>query len=178
MLLPAITLLLLLASVPVATHAADQGATEGASRQAGGLAVSGQWMRALAAGLPAAGYFTLANGSELPARLIGARSADCGSLTLHQTIRQHTMSAMSGMDPQNPAHGMPGGMPGMSMMQPVDGVPVAAHGTIRFMPGGYHLMCEQPTGAVRPGQNIPVTLLFEPGGSLDTVFPVRSARGR
>ena len=172
---PAITLLLLLACVPVAwvpvaTHAADQEA----SRPADGLAVSGQWMRALAAGLPAAGYFTLANGSERPVRLVGARSAACGSLTLHQTVRQHTMSAMSGMDPQNPARGMPG----MSMMQPVAGVPVPAHGTIRFMPGGYHLMCEQPTGAVQPGQGIPVTLLFEPGGSIEAVFPVRSARGR
>ena len=162
MLRPAMTSLLLLACAPVAARAAD------------GLAVSGQWMRALAAGLPAAGYFTLANGSGQPARLVGARSPACGSLTLHQTVRQHTMSAMSGMDPQNPAHGMPG----MSMMQPVDGVPVAAHGTIRFMPGGYHLMCEQPTDAVRPGQSIPVTLLFEPGGSLDAAFPVRSARGR
>ena len=172
MLQPAITLLLLLASVPVAACAADQEAHQEASGPADGLAVFGQWMRALAAGLPTAGYFTLANGSSRPARVVGARSAACGSLTSHQTVRQHTMSPMSGMDPQNPAQGLLG----MSTMQPVDGVP--AHGTIRFTPGGYHLMCEQPTGAARPGQGIRVTLLFEPGGSLDAVFPIRSARGR
>ncbi len=145
-----------------------------AAAAANGLAVSGQWMRALAGGMPAAGYFVLRNDAAMPARLIGASSPACGSLTLHQTIRQHTMSAMSALDPQNPT----AGMPGMSMMQPVAGVPIASHGTIGFTPGGYHLMCEQPTDAVRPGASVEVTLRFEGGGTLDAAFPVRSARGR
>jgi copper(I)-binding protein len=139
-----------------------------------GVAVSGQWVRALSAGLPAAGYFTLSNGSARPVRLVSASSPACGNLTLHQTVRQHTMSAMSARDPQNPM----AGMPGMSSMQPVAGVMVAAHGTVSFTPGGYHLMCEQPGAGVQPGQSIAVTLRFAGGGEIASLFPVRGARGR
>ena len=158
--LRSITAALLLAAMPAAARPAD-------------LTVSDPWMRALTGGLPAAGYFTLANHSERPVLLVGARSPACGSLTLHQTIRQHPMSAMSAMGPQA-GHGMPG----MSMMQPVAALPVAAHGMVRFTPGGYHLMCDHPTDAVQPGRSIPVTLLLESGRTLDAAFPIRDARGR
>ena len=153
--------LLLLASLPARARQAD-------------LTVSDPWMRALAGGLPAAGYFTLANHSGQPVLLVGARSAACGSLTLHQTVRQHAMSAMSGMDPQDAGHGMPG----MSMMQPVAALPVPAHGMVRFTPGSYHLMCGHPTDAVQPGRSVQVTLLFESGRTLDAAFAIRDARGR
>ena len=143
-------------------------------QDAPGVTVSEQWMRALSAGLPAAGYFTLGNGSARPVRLVGASSPACGSLTLHQTVRQHTMSAMSARDPRNPL----AGMPGMSTMQPVAGVTVAPHDTVGFTPGGYHLMCEQPAAMVRPGQSIAVTLHLAGGADIVSVFPVRSARGR
>lgn len=157
--------------------AAAQGA---ATAQGAELAVSGQWMRALTAGLPAGGYFTLTNKADQPVRLVGASSPDCGSLTLHQTIHTHSMSAMSAMDKDNPhggAHGGMGSMGGMSSMQPVAEVVVPAHGSIRFAPGGYHLMCEQPTEAVRPGQSIDVTLRFENGGTIRAAFPVKGVRG-
>ena len=165
--------LLLLALVPAASLVAVPAGAEDAP----GVAVSGQWVRALAAGLPAAGYFTLSNGSPRPVRLVGASSPACGSLTLHQTVRQHAMSAMSARDPQNPTLGMPG-MAGMSTMQPVAGVAVAAHGTVSFTPGGYHLMCEQPAASVQPGQSVAVTLHFATGEAVASMFPVRSARGR
>ena len=142
-----------------------------------GLSISGQWMRALTPGLPAAGYFTLANALDHPVQLVGAASPACGSLTLHQTMLHRTMSAMSAMDPDNPDHGVP-----MASMQPIAAVAVPAHGMIRFAPGSYHLMCEQPTGAVQPGHSIPVTLHvegagLEGGGSIAGDFPVRGPRG-
>ena len=168
--MPRPALPLLLALVPAVSLIA----TVAGAQDAPGVTVSGQWMRALAAGLPAAGYFTLSNGSARPVRLVGASSPACGSLTLHQTVRQHAMSAMSARDPQNPM----AGMPGMSTMQPVAGVAVAAHGTASFTPGGYHLMCEQPGASARPGQSIAVTLRFMGGEDVTAMFPVRSARGR
>ncbi len=42
-----------------------------------------------------------------------------------------------------------GGMSGMDM---VDKVIVPAGGTVRFAPGGYHLMCENPTAEDESGQ--------------------------
>ena len=163
--LPLLALPLLAAGAPAA--AAAPGAQ---------LSVSGQWIRALTANLPAGGYFTLANNSDRPARLVGAASPGCGSLSLHQSIHKHSMSAMTANDPANPGGGM-ASMGGMSSMQPVSGVVVPPHGSIRFAPGGYHLMCEQPTGAVQPGKSIAVTLRFEDGNTVTAAFPVKGARG-
>ena len=137
------------------------------------VSVSGQWVRSLGGTLPAAGYFTLRNDGAAPVRLTGAASPACGSLTLHETVRQHTMSAMSALDPNNP----PGGMARMSSMQPVAQVLVPGHASIRFAPGGFHLMCEQPTAAVRPGQQIEVTLRLDHDAVVTSAFPVRGPRG-
>lgn len=146
-----------------------------------GISISGQWMRALTSGLPAAGYFTLTNGLDHPVQLISAASPACGSLTLHQTTLRHSMNAMSALDPANPEGGMQphDSMPGGSMasMQAVAAVPVPAHGSIRFTPGGYHLMCEQPSDAVRPGQAVPITLGLGDGSRIAIDFPVRGPRG-
>ncbi len=110
-------------------------------------------------------------------QLVGASSPACGSLTLHQTLREHAMSAMSGLDPDNGRGGSAAAMPGMTTMQPVAGVPVPGHGAAQFAPGGYHLMCEHPTPALQAGRSITVTLRFADGRSLRAAFPVRSARG-
>jgi copper(I)-binding protein len=138
-----------------------------------GLQVSGQWMRALTGSLPAAGYFTLSNGLDHPVQLVGAASPACGSLTLHQTTLRHS-SSMGAMSMQ-PHDAMPGGS--MASMQAVAAVPVPAHGSVGFAPGGYHLMCEQPTGAVRAGRAIPVTLSLGDGSTITVDFPVRGPRG-
>ena len=152
------------------------GAVPAAAQDAPGLSLVDAWIRELAPGLPAAGYFTLRNDSGATVQLVGASSPDCGSLTLHQTIREHAMSAMSGLDPGNAREGM-GAMPGMTTMRPVAAVPVPGHGAVRFAPGGYHLMCEHPTPAVQAGRSVAVTLRFAGGRSLRAAFPVRSPRG-
>jgi periplasmic copper chaperone A len=167
--LPALPLLVVL---PLAAVAPGRAAAAPGAQ----LSVSGQWIRALTANLPAGGYFTLANNSNRPERLVGAASPGCGSLSLHQSIHKHAMNAMTANDPANPRGGM-ASMGGMSSMQPVSGIVVPPHGSIRFAPGGYHLMCEQPTDAVRAGQSIAVTLRFEDGNTVTASFPVKGARG-
>ncbi len=130
--------------------------TLAAGAPAGSLVVSQAWIRALAPGIPAAGYFTLANQGDRAAKLVGAASPACGSLTLHRTM---AMGAT------------------MSTMQPVAALTVPPHGSVRFAPGGYHLMCEQAGAAVQPGRSIPVTFRFDDGRSVRSDFPVRGARG-
>jgi hypothetical protein len=134
------------------------GAAPGAVAQAapGGLEVSGQWFRFIMASRPAAGYFTLSNPTATPRRLTGASSPGCGMVMLHRSVTEN----------------------GIDRMVMVPSVTVPPHGSLKFAPGGYHLMCMQPTAAMQPGKTVAVTLKFSGGGSLSAPFPVRGATGK
>lgn len=116
--------------------------------------VSGGWIRSLPGG-PAGGYFTLTNDTGRPIVLVGASSPACGMLMLHKTES----------------------MGGMSTMEDVANIPVAPGGTLTFAPGGYHLMCMDPTALIRPGNKVLVTLIFEDGSKVTSPFIVRGATG-
>jgi periplasmic copper chaperone A len=120
------------------------------------VAVSGAWMRALPGGLPAGGYFTLHNGTAKTLTLQGAASPACGSLMLHKS---DTM----------------GGMASMSDVKTID---VAPGGTLKFSPGGYHLMCMAPRDGLKRGARVAVTFDFTDGTKLKTAFDVRGANGK
>jgi copper(I)-binding protein len=120
-----------------------------------GVAVHDPWMRSIIPSRPAAGYFALTNDSGTAMSVVGASSPGCGMLMLHRSVSQ-------------------GGQESMMM---VKSVPLPAHGSVAFAPGGYHLMCMQPTDAVKPGGAVPVTLRFGNGDSLTATFPVRGATG-
>jgi copper(I)-binding protein len=120
------------------------------------LQVSDAWMRALPAHLPAAGYFTLHNTGASEVSLTGASSPACGVLMLHK-------SAESG---------------GMGTMEDVKGLAVPAGGDVKFAPGGYHLMCMDPTAAIKPGASVEVTLSFAGGGKTTAAFAVKDAQGK
>ena len=123
---------------------------------AGNLVVSGAWFRLLPAGLPAAGYFKLQNESGKAAVLTGAETAACGMTMLHKT--EH--------------------MGGMDQISMVDSVEIGAGETFEFKPGGYHLMCMDPSSAISRGGKIIVTLVFADGTKLPAEFEVRGANGR
>ena len=119
------------------------------------LAISNAWLRALPAGLPAGGYFTLHNTTAKPIVLSGASSSACGMIMLHKS------EAMSGM-----AH-----------MSDVETVSIPSGGKVEFAPGGYHLMCMNPAPAIKPGGQVGVTLEFADGTRLEAKFSVRGANG-
>jgi hypothetical protein len=123
---------------------------------AGPLSVSDAWIRAMPAGIPSGGYFTLRNNGARDVVLTGAATPACGSLMLHKS--------------ENTG--------GMSSMHHVDEVDVPAGGSISFAPGGYHLMCMQATSAITPGAKVPVTLTFKDGGKVTASFAVRNAAGK
>jgi copper(I)-binding protein len=95
---------------------------------------------------------TLHNAAKQPAVLTGARSPACGMLMLHRTISAGGTERMIG----------------------VDQVTVPAEGSVRFAPGGYHLMCMQPH--MHRGESVPVTLMFGDGRELVVSFPVHGAK--
>lgn len=122
----------------------------------GGLTISHPWMRYVIPGMPTASYFTLSNNSDHQVVLTGAASPECGQLMLHQSMAQN----------------------GMAQMQMVQSIPVPAHRSVTFSPGGYHLMCMSPAATIKPGQQVPVTLRFQDASSVSAVFPVYGAKGK
>jgi periplasmic copper chaperone A len=121
-----------------------------------GVAISQPWMRFITASSPVAGYFTMTNNTDREVALTGAESSDCHQLMVHRSLELN----------------------GMSQMKMVERVVVPPHGSVKFEPGGYHLMCMAPSPAATPGHRVPVTLHFEDGRSLPAEFPVRRATGK
>jgi copper(I)-binding protein len=120
------------------------------------LTVSDAWIRALPSSIPSGGYFNLHNGGKTSVTLTGVSSPACGMLMLHRTEN----------------------MGGVSQMSDIAGVNVPAGETIKFSPGGYHLMCMNATGAIKPGKMALVTLKFSDGETINAIFAVRNASGK
>lgn len=125
-----------------------------AAAQPASLVVSDGWFRSLPGKLPAAGYFNVRSNSSTAVAITGAEAQGCAALMLHQ-------STDTG---------------GMSRMAMVGSVVVPPGGTVKFAPGGYHLMCTSPT--LKIGGRVPVTLHLSNGGSIVTAFQVRGATGK
>jgi copper(I)-binding protein len=79
-------------------------------------------------------------------------------LTPHAEMHEERRDTMPGM-----ASG-----PAMTMMhmEPVPALPIAPHSTVRFAPGGYHIMLIGPTQTLTRGDSIAVTLHFARAGAL------------
>ncbi len=119
-----------------------------------GVTVSAPWMRYLLPNIPAGGYLVLTNTGDTPAVLTGAASPACGMLMLHKSQDSS----------------------GMAMMMDVPNVAVPPHGSVTFAPGGYHLMCMQPS--MKVGGKVAVTLNFQDGSTLAVTMPVYGASGQ
>ena len=127
-----------------------------ASAFAGPVTVSGGWFRALPANLPSGGYFTLLNNGPTEIALTGAASPACETLMLHE-------SETTG---------------GMAQMTDVKSILVVPGATLKFAPGGYHLMCMNPTPEMKPGATVFVTLQFLGGKAVMVPFAVKNAKGQ
>ncbi len=108
-------------------------------------------MRLVIKDRPAAGYFTLHNGSGREIVLTGVASNVCGMLMLHQSTRDN----------------------GVDKMFAVKSVTMPAHGRLSFAPGGYHLMCISPGRDMVIGRSVQVTLQFADTRTITVQFPVR-----
>lgn len=108
------------------------------------IAVESAWARpTLKEGATSAAYLSIANGGKGDDRLLAASSAVAGKVSLHSSSSEG----------------------GISRMRPIkDGVTIPAGQTIRFEPGGNHLMLERLKRRLADGDKIPVTLQFERSG--------------
>ena len=127
-----------------------------AAARADSITITDAWIRALPTSVPSGGYFTLHNAGDKTVTLVGAESPACGMLMLHKSTD----------------------MGGMTSMRDVAAVEVPAGTSVKFKPGGYHLMCMGAKPAIKPGLKIPVMLTFKDGSKVTTEFAVRNAAGK
>lgn len=112
-----------------------------------GVTISNAWF-ARAPDSAFLGFFTIANSGEKPLLMTGWQSPACHHLSFEETNGEVSGSALDKMT-------VPGGT------------------KMAFVRGGYHLMCDGPTGTLQPGGTIPVTISFRSGQTLTAPFEIR-----
>lgn len=117
----------------------------------GGVTVSEVWTRpVIIEGRPSAVYFTLRNDTNEADTLIKAQSSLAEHIELH--VHKHEDGVMR-------------------MMQ-VAAIPLAAHGTVKVAPGGYHLMVFGLRKKLAAGDEFPLTLTFTHAGKVAVLAKV------
>jgi periplasmic copper chaperone A len=105
--------------------------------------------------LPMAGYFSITSHASTPLQLVGAASPAFGHVMLHRSLHEGSVARM--------VH--------------VEAIDLASDQTLVFEPGGYHLMLMHRKKALQPGEEVPVTLRFGNGETLEVPFRVEGAQG-
>jgi copper(I)-binding protein len=116
------------------------------------LSVTDAWMRATPGTEVAAVYLTLHNNGPAAVTIVGARSPLAQAAMIHETQLVGTQSTM-----RAPAE-----------------LILAPGQTLRFAPGGLHLMLHGLTRALAAGDQVPLELLLKDGGTLAVTAHVRS----
>ena len=123
---------------------------------AGSIQVNEAFTRAVMAGGVGGVFLTIVNTGAAD-RLTGATSPNAAKAELHQSISDN----------------------GVMKMRPVDGLDIPTGGTVKLVPGGYHLMLTGLTQGLTAGGHLPVTLIFQNAGMVeveaDVVKPGGSA---
>lgn len=136
------------------------------------VVVDDVWARASAMMQDAgAVYFDVTGGAE-DDRLIGASvSADVAAMVeIHETVEAEMPGTTMGMATGSTmGHGMGAGP---MRMQEVDSVEIPAGVTVRFVPGGYHVMLLQLAQPLEVGSTFDLTLVFEKAGEVVVVAEV------
>ncbi len=122
---------------------------------AGLISVTHATFRMITPDVPAAAYFDLRNLEEIPIVLTGARSPACGGMTIHQSST----------------------MGGMARMRETPAIVLQPHQAVSFRPGGYHLMCMNPSAALMHARTVPIRLQFKGYIPIETTFAITDALG-
>lgn len=126
------------------------GDASAASRTDSRIEVRNPWSRPAAAGMVGVGYMTLVNPGDRPEALVSVESPAADRVEIHR-------SAMEG---------------GVMTMSPQARVETPARGSVAFAPGGYHLMFIGLKRALKTGDKLPATLVFDGGRRIPVQFSV------
>jgi copper(I)-binding protein len=121
--------------------------------KAGDLVISQAWSRATPSGAKiAGGYLTIENKGAAPDRLVGGSGDIAGKVEVHE------MSVNNGV----------------MTMRPLDkGLAIEPGKTVKFAPGGYHLMMFDLKSPLKQGDKVPVTLEFVKAGKVTLSLDVQ-----
>lgn len=126
----------------------------GVAAAAGAPKVLDPWIRATPPQVTTAAAYVTLEGGETADRLTGAKTNVAAKVEIHSTM-QHD---------------------GMTLMMPMEALPVPARSTVKLAPGAEHLMLTGLKRALTPGETVTITLQFEHAGAMDVAFPVVDAR--
>ncbi len=124
-----------------------------AATAASEVTVKNARIRLLPGDLPLAGYFDLVNEGKQPFTLLGASSPAFKMIHMHLSQE----------------------MDGKSTMITLEGIEMNPGETMRFTPGGYHLMLMQRLKPLQVDYQVPITLKFSGNQSLEVMFTVQGA---
>ena len=114
--------------------------------------IESPWVRAAPPGAASlAGYLVLRNPCEAAVEVAGVESKDFGMPMIHRTVVED----------------------GVSRMRPAGKLVVAPGGTLRFEPGGLHLMLMRPLRPLAGGDVARIRLVLADGRRVFAEFPVR-----
>src|SRR4030088_2722064 len=114
--------------------------------KAGDLVITQAWSRATPGGAPVAGgYLTIENKGSLPDRLLSGASDAARKVEIHEVAQDK----------------------GIMTMRPIEGgLFIEAGKTVKFEPGGRHLMFIGLPASSREREQVSVSLVFEQAGKI------------
>ncbi|KPL67620.1 hypothetical protein SZ64_05535 [Erythrobacter sp. SG61-1L] len=136
------------------TAASGQEGAEAAPEAPAGIEISnGSLMLPAVKGNPGAVYFDLSNKGESDISIVGVYVDGADSAMMHQTMKTD----------------------GMNSMKDMSEVPVPKGGSVKFEPGGNHIMAMDLSDTLTPGTSTDVTLTFANGDKASFTAAVRAA---
>ena len=126
--------------------------------KAGNLAITQAWSRATPGSAQVAGgYLTIENKGSQPDRLLSASTNAAKKIEIHEMALDK----------------------GIMTMRPIDGgLFIEAGKTVKFEPGGRHLMLIGLAAPLAEGEQVSVSLAFERAGQVNVPFAVQGVGGR
>ena len=126
--------------------------------KAGNLAITQAWSRATPGSAQVAGgYLTIENKGSQPDRLLSASTNAAKKIEIHEMALDK----------------------GIMTMRPIDGgLFIEAGKTVKFEPGGRHLMLIGLAAPLAEGEQVSVSLAFERAGQVSVPFAVQGVGGR
>ncbi len=123
-----------------------------AGTQPAALSAQEAWIRATPGVDVAAAYMTLHNSGTQPLVVSGVRSAAAAAAMIHESTIVN----------------------GQSTMRPHEPLRIGAGATVRFAPGGLHIMLQGLKRPLAAGDEVPLLLLLQGGGSVAVIARVRA----
>ena len=121
--------------------------------KAGDLVITQAWTRATPNGAKiGGGYLTIENKGAAADKLVGVSAEIAGKSEVHEMAMDNGVMKMRMLD---------------------KGLVIDPGKTVKFAPGGYHLMLQELKGPLKEGEKVPVTLEFEKAGKVAVSLDVQ-----